>query len=87
MTLIFLAFVRIILMRLWKLWFHFLKMNIIKLIVNADKTENTKVGHLDMGVDQSAWRVTRNLGSLLGVEEGVTRRIQLGKLEALLVCG
>ena len=59
-----------------------------KLIVNADKTENTKVGHLDMGVDQSAWRGTRKLGSLLGVEEDVARRIQLanvsfGKLEAL----
>ncbi len=42
-----------------------------KLIVNADKTENTKVGHLDIGVDQSAWRGTRKLGSLLGVEEDV----------------
>ena len=27
-----------------------------KLIVNGDKTERTKVGHLDLGVDQSAWR-------------------------------
>ncbi len=39
-----------------------------KLIVNADETENTKVGHLDMGVDQSAWRGTRKLGSLLGLK-------------------
>ena len=42
----------------------------------------------DMGVDQSAWRGTRKLGSLLGAEEDVARRIQLanvsfGKLEAL----
>ncbi len=41
-----------------------------------------------MGVDQSAWRGTRKLGSLLGVDEDVARRIQLanvsfGKLEAL----
>ncbi len=34
-----------------------------KLIVNAEKTGkfNTKVGHLDMDVDQSAWRGTRKL--------------------------
>jgi hypothetical protein len=62
--------------------------NEYKLIVNADKTERTRVGHLDMGVDQSAWRGTRKLGSLLGAEEDVARRIQLanvsfGKLEAL----
>jgi hypothetical protein len=43
--------------------------------VNADKTENTIVGHNDMGVDQFAWRGTRKLGSLLGVEEDVARRI------------
>ena len=77
-------------MRLWKLWFHELFKDEYKLIVNADKTENTKVGHLDMGVDQSAWRGTRKLGPLLGHrgKEDVARRIQLanvsfGKLEAL----
>ncbi len=35
--------------------------NEYNLIVNADKTERTRVGHLDMGVDQSAWRGTRKL--------------------------
>ncbi len=73
MTLIFFAFVTIILTRLWKLWFHFL--------VSVEKTEKIKVGHLEStiwpGVDQSAWHGTRKLGSLLGVEEDVARRIQL----------
>ncbi len=32
-----------------------------ELIVNADKTEKTKFGHLYMGVDQHAWRGTRKL--------------------------
>ena len=59
-----------------------------QLIVNAEKTEKTKVGHLDMEVEQSAWRETRKLGSLLGIEEDVARRIQLAnvsfsKLEAM----
>ena len=59
-----------------------------KLIVNDDKTENTLVGHSDMEADQKAWRNTKKLGSLLGVEEDVTRRIQLknvslNKLEKL----
>ncbi len=59
-----------------------------KLIVNAEKTERTRVGHLDMDFDQSAWRGTRKLGSLLGAEEDVARSIQLanvsfGKLGAL----
>jgi hypothetical protein len=51
-----------------------------KLIVNDDKTENTLVGHSDMGADQKAWRNTKKLGSLLGVEEDVTRRIQLANV-------
>ncbi len=59
-----------------------------KLIVNDDKTENTLVGHSDMSADQKAWRNTKKLGFLLGVEEDVTRRIQLAnaslkKLEKL----
>jgi hypothetical protein len=62
------------------------------LIVNDDKTENTLVGHSDMGADQNTWRNTRKLGSLLGVEEDVARRIQLanvslnklGEIELLL---
>ena len=47
------------------------------LIVNVDKTENIAIGHADQGVDQHAWRNARKLGSLLGVEEDVNRRIQL----------
>jgi hypothetical protein len=47
------------------------------LLVNVDKTERTVVGHTDLVADQSAWRKTRKLGSLLGVEEDVDRRIQL----------
>ncbi len=47
------------------------------LIVDNDKTENTFVGHSVMATaDQNAWRNTRKLGSLLGVEEDVARRIQ-----------
>ena len=57
------------------------------LIVNNDKKEETTIGHPDMLSDQS-WRATRKLGSLLGVEEDVNRRIQLAlqslnSLEAL----
>ena len=48
----------------------------LDLIVNVDKTERTIVGHSDLVADQS-WRTTRKLGSLLGVEEDVNRRIQL----------
>ena len=44
-----------------------------QLIVNAEKTERTRVGHLDMGVDQSAWRGTRKLGSLLGAVTALKR--------------
>jgi len=47
------------------------------LLVNVDKTERTVIGHSDMGVNQSAWRTTRKLGSLLGFEEDVVKRIQL----------
>jgi hypothetical protein len=46
------------------------------LIVNADKKEETVIGHSDILDDQS-WRNTKKLGSLLGVEEDVSRRIQL----------
>lgn len=42
------------------------------LLVNVDKTD-----HTDMGVNNSEWKRTRKLGSLLGVEEDVDRRIQL----------
>ena len=57
------------------------------LIVNNDKKEETTIGHPDMLSDQS-WRTTRKLGSLLGIEEHVNRRIQLAlqslnSLEAL----
>ena len=45
------------------------------LIVNVDKTERTVIGHSDLVTDQSAWRKTRKLGSLLGTEEDVDRRI------------
>ena len=47
------------------------------LLVNVDKTERTVIGHPDLVDDQCAWRKTRKLGSLLGVEEDVDRRIQL----------
>jgi hypothetical protein len=58
------------------------------LIVNVDKTENTRLGHKDMDVDQDEWRNIRKLGSLLGIEEDVNKRIQLAfasfhKLEML----
>ena len=46
------------------------------LIVNVDKTEHGIIGHSDMNVDQ-AWRDMRKLGSLLGVEEDVNKRIKL----------
>lgn len=46
------------------------------LLVNVDKTERTVIGHPDLVNDQS-WHNTRKLGSLLGVEEDVNRRIQL----------
>jgi hypothetical protein len=46
------------------------------LIANEDKTEKTAIGHNDM-IDDQSWRKTRKLGSLLGVEEDVNRRIQL----------
>ena len=48
------------------------------LLVNVEKTEHGIIGHLDMGVDQ-AWRVDhiRKLGSLLGVEEDVNKRMKL----------
>ena len=36
------------------------------LLVNVDKTERTTIGHPDIVNDQSAWRKTRKLGSLLG---------------------
>ena len=47
------------------------------LIVNVDKTEHTVIGHSDLVHDQDAWRKTRKLGSLLGVEEDVSKRIVL----------
>ena len=57
------------------------------LLVNVDKTERITIGHQDLSADQS-YRTTRKLGSLLGVEEDVNRRIQLAfqalnKLEAM----
>jgi hypothetical protein len=56
--------------------------------VNVDKTENTRLGHKNMDVNQDEWRNTRKLGSLLGIEEDVNQRIQLAfasfdKLEML----
>lgn len=56
-------------------------------MVNSDKKEETAIGHPDVLNDQS-WRTTRKLGSLLGVDEDVNRRIQLAlqslkSLEAL----
>jgi len=51
------------------------------LIVNVDKTERTVIGHADL-VDDQSWRNTRKLGSLLGIEEDVNKRIQLA-LQAL----
>ena len=47
------------------------------LIVNVDKTEWTIIAHKDMLEFASSWEGTRKLGSLLGVEEDVSRRIQL----------
>ena len=47
------------------------------LLVNVEKTERTIIGNQDLVSDQSTWRNTRKLGSLLGVEEDVNRRIQL----------
>jgi len=49
------------------------------LIVNVDKTDRCVLGHSDLITDQS-WRTTRKLGSLLGVEEDVSRRIQLASV-------
>ncbi len=51
-----------------------------KLLVNDDKTENTLVGHSDMGADPKAWRNTQKLGSLFGIGEDVARRIQLANV-------
>ena len=48
----------------------------LKLVINDDKKEFTTIGHTDMDVNQD-WRKTKKLGSLLGVEEDVERRIQL----------
>ncbi len=50
------------------------------LIVNVDKTENTRLGHKDMDVNQDEWRYTRKvLGtrSRRGIEElqDVNKRI------------
>ena len=47
------------------------------LLVNVDKTERNRIGHSDMGVNHKEWKGTRKLGSLLGVEEDVNKRIQL----------
>ncbi len=47
------------------------------LIVNVDKTERTVIGHNDMVQDQDAWRKTRKLGSLLGIDEDIDKRIML----------
>ena len=64
----------------------------VDLVLNVDKLEHTIIGHHDMcdqvSSDLSTWRKTRKLGSLLGVDEDVTRRIQLAQqsldsLEAL----
>ena len=54
--------------------------NQFNLLVNVDKTERTTVGHQDMDVDQSLWKNTRKLGSLLGVEEDVKKRMQLANV-------
>ena len=43
-----------------------------KLIVNADKTEKTTVS-----ASEDDWRHVKNLGSLLGIEEDLKRRMQL----------
>jgi hypothetical protein len=48
----------------------------VDLNINVEKTDHIIIGHQDQGVDQRAWRETRKLGSLLGVEEDVNRRIQ-----------
>jgi hypothetical protein len=40
----------------------------------------TYIVYIALGVDQSAWRGTRKLGSLLGAEEDVARRIQLANV-------
>jgi len=58
------------------------------LLVNVEKTEHIIVGLADIGIDESTWRKARKLGSLLGDQEDVLRRIQLAwqsfnKLEAL----
>ena len=50
------------------------------LLVNDDKTERTVIGHRDLVIDQDAWRKTKKLGSLLGVDEDVDRRIKLANL-------
>ena len=57
------------------------------LLVNVEKTDRTIIGHADLlglshgeDADLSAWRKTRKLGSLLGVEEDVNNRIKLANL-------
>ena len=47
------------------------------LVVNVEKTERTSIGHSDLVPDQATWRKTKKLGSLLGVEEDIDRRIHL----------
>ena len=46
-------------------------------MVNVEKTERTSIGHSDLVPDQATWRKTKKLGSLLGVEEDIDRRIHL----------
>ena len=58
------------------------------LLVNVEKTEHIIIGLADIGIDESTWRSARKLGSLLGDQQDVHRRIQLAwqsfnKLEAL----
>jgi hypothetical protein len=55
------------------------------LLVNVDKTERNRIGHSDMGVNHKEWKGTRKLGSLLGVEEDVDRRIQLAMVSFRIV--
>jgi hypothetical protein len=50
------------------------------LLVNVDKTDRSKIGHSDVVDDQTSWQNTKKLGSLLGVEEDINRRMQLANV-------
>lgn len=51
----------------------------LNLLVNVDKTEFGTIGHPDLVANQ-IWREIRKLGSLLGIDEDLDKRIQLARV-------